>query len=97
MVIVDAACSTQKRPAVTANIPRESQSRRKVVCVARKSLLYIYCVLRSLYVCRRQRDPCKRIGKRCRSDLVGQLHVITHPEIERKVLGDLPRVLNEKR
>src|ERR1043165_4574810 len=97
MVVEESERSANDRLVVVARIPRNRETRRPIVFVARKALLDAHRVLRGENVSGGKRDARQRIVQRQRRDLFGDLVVVTHAVVERQVRTHLPRILHEER
>src|ERR1051325_145975 len=97
MVVEQTERGAYRRFAVAPWIPRNRETRRPVVLVARESLLHSHRILRGEHVGGREIDSRQRIAQRQRRYLFGQLVVVTHAVVERQVATNLPRILREER
>ena len=80
---------------IAFNIPGETQAWRKIIPVARQSLLHIDRILCGQYVARGEVDARQRIAKPNRRNLLRQLVVIAYSIVKGYIAPNLPRVLRE--
>src|SRR5689334_4729298 len=97
MVVEHSKRRADNHLAVVLRIPRDGETRRPVVFVARKSLLHAHRVLRRENVRGGERDARQRIVQRQRWYLFGDFVVVTHAVVQRDVRPQLPRILREER
>src|SRR5215213_1441958 len=82
--------------AVAHRIPRDCETWRPVVLVARESLLHSHRILRRGYVGSREVNSRQRVAERLRGNLFRDLVVVTDAVVERQVRPDFPRILREE-
>ena len=96
MIVEDAVGCANDGLVATVYVPRQTNARRKIVLVARESLLHADRVLSSLQVGRSERDAGQRVCEAYGRNRVRQFNVVAHAVVQRQILTNLPRILREE-